>query len=87
MSKESESQPYWSDAGKIRLECRLCDVQYDGIADFPPGWTDTEEVRSFERAIEPVPDGLSFNRYGDSVMDWQTHFGICPECNCEGRKL
>ena len=82
--------PHWSDKGKIRLECRFCNTQHDmsgssfhPIAAIPPGWTDVKEVRSYGRAITPVPDGQEVNYFGDTNSDWQTHFGVCPECREE----
>jgi len=69
--------------GRIRLGCHYCDVALDGIDCVPPGWTEVEEIRSYERAIEPVPDGQDRNKYGDTVVDWETHLGVCPECGKE----
>ena len=83
----AESATVWHDKGEIRLECRECDCQHDEVFAIPPGWKDVEEIRSFERATEPAgddcpPDGL--NKHGDSVMDWQTHLGLCPDCTAKG---
>lgn len=72
-----------STTGRIRLGCRHCDAAFDGIDDVPPGWSEVEEIRSYERAIEPIPDGQDRNKYGDTVVDWETHVGVCPECQEE----
>lgn len=82
----AEDVPDWAKKGEIRLECCTCDEQYDEIADFPPDWTEIERVRSFGQSTEEIPDGEDVNKYGDSVMDWQTHFGVCPECREEDEK-
>ena len=66
--------------GEIRLGCHYCDAELDGIDRVPSGWTEVEEIRSYERAIEPIPDGQDRNKYGDTVVDWETHVGICPDC-------
>jgi len=69
--------------GRIRLGCHYCDAELDGINFVPPGWTEVEEIRSYERAIEPIPEGRDRNKYGDTVVDWETHVGVCPECQKE----
>lgn len=77
---QPSEESHWSGKGKIRLECRFCDTQHDEIAGIPPDWISVEKVRSWERATEPVDPFQQYNKYGDTVLDWQTHFGICPEC-------
>lgn len=69
--------------GRIRLGCHFCDAELDGIDYIPAEWTEVEEIRSFEQAIEPIPDGQDRNKYGDTVVDWETHVGVCPECQTE----
>lgn len=69
--------------GRIRLGCHYCDAALDGIDDVPPRWAEVEEIRSYNRAIEPVPDGHDRNKYGDTIVDWETHVGVCPECQKE----
>ncbi len=73
----------WKDAGEIRLQCRKCGKQHDEIAAVPPGWTQMQRVRSFERATTEVQDGHTANAYGDTAWDWQTHFGTCQDCTAK----
>jgi hypothetical protein len=63
--------------GTIRLGCVYCDNQdYFDVDALPDDWDDVDEVRSHEEASKPAaPDDMS-----RSVMDWQTHLGLCPEC-------
>ena len=64
-------------SGKIRLGCNECDRDdFDDIDELPSDWTDIEEVRSFEEAIREV----DFEDGSRSSLDWQTHLGLCPEC-------
>ena len=72
-----------STIGRLRLGCHYCDAALDGIDCIPPVWSDVEEIRSYEQAIEPIPDGQDRNKYGDTVVDWETHVGVCPECQKE----
>lgn len=64
--------------GKIRLGCQYCDRDdYDGVDELPADWIDIIEVQSFEESQRPrdlssVP--------GMSPFDWQTHLGVCPDC-------
>ena len=68
-------------AGKIRLGCVRClRDDFDGIDEIPPDWIDVGRERSYKQACTPVPFGQSYNKYGDSVLDWETHSGICPDC-------
>jgi hypothetical protein len=69
--------------GRIRLGCHYCDAELDGIDHIPADWTEVEEIRSFEQAIERIPDGQDRNKYGDTIVDWETHVGVCPECQTE----
>jgi hypothetical protein len=62
---------------KIRLGCNHCDREdFDGIDELPSDWTDIHEVRSFDEAIREV----DVDDQSRSVFDWQTHLGVCPEC-------
>ena len=64
-------------SGKIRLGCANCDrTDFDGVDELPADWTDIDEVRSFAEAIQEV----DFEDHSRSVLDWQTHLGMCPEC-------
>ena len=69
--------------GRIRLGCHYCDAELDGIDFIPLGWTEVQEIRPYEQAIEPVPKGQDRNKYGDTVVDWEAHVGVCPECQIE----
>ncbi len=64
-------------AGKIRLGCIHCDrSDYDGVDALPNDWEEIEEVRSLEEATREV----AIDDQTRSVFDWQTHLGVCPEC-------
>jgi hypothetical protein len=64
--------------GKIRIECILCEDQRDGLQRLPRNWTDVERVRSHEHSTETHEDILAAR--GETMMDWQTHMGLCPKC-------
>ena len=71
----------------IRLGCSECDctdkdfITAAELEQCPAeGWTEITEVQSYEQAcreIEPAETP------GASVLDWQTHLGICPDCGSE----
>ena len=64
-------------SGKIRLGCVCCDREdFDDIELLPTDWIDADEVRSFEEATREV----DWDDQSRSVLDWQTHLGVCPEC-------
>ena len=64
--------------GKIRLGCCYCDrSDFDGVDALPEDWDDIDEVRSLEESMRPV----AIDDDTRSVLDWQTHLGVCPECN------
>ena len=64
-------------SGKIRLGCANCDrTDFDGVDEFPTDWTDIAEVQSFAESIREV----DWNDRSRSPLDWQTHVGVCPEC-------
>ncbi len=61
----------------IRLGCIYCDrSDFDGVDALPEDWEDIDEVRSLEEAMREVP----FEDKTRSALDWETHLGICPEC-------
>jgi len=63
--------------GKMRLGCIHCDrSDYDGVDAFPNDWEEIEEVRSYTEAMREV----AIDDQTRSVFDWQTHLGVCPEC-------
>ena len=69
--------------GSIRLACLggCFRDDHDGIWVLPSDWTDIEEVQSLQDSLsvydddddDPAPPGYS-------VMDWETHAGLCPDC-------
>ncbi len=63
--------------GTIRLGCICCYREdFDGIDKLPNDWEDIDEMQSYEESIQEVdPDDPS----GD-VTFWETHIGVCPEC-------
>lgn len=64
---------------QIRIECRICDSQHDCTHTLAQlhaaGWKEIGCVRSYADAIRPANDEPD-----NSVLDWQTHLGLCPEC-------
>ena len=63
--------------GKIRLGCMHCDrSDCDGIDSLPDDWDDIDEVRSYEEATREV----DIHDLSRTVLDWETHLGVCPEC-------
>ena len=61
----------------IRLGCLYCDrTDYDGVNELPAGWEDIHEIQSVEEAYRPVTE----EEPQRSVLDWETHLGVCPEC-------
>lgn len=67
--------------GPVRLVCRGCNQQLDGIPAVPEGWRDVNEVQSLESSLTTYdgPDDPTPPR-GYSVFDWETHEGLCPDC-------
>ncbi len=63
--------------GKMRLGCIHCDRNdYDGVDAFPNDWEGIDEVRSYDEATREV----AADDQTRSVFDWQTHLGVCLEC-------
>ena len=62
---------------RIRLGCISClRDDFDGIDVLPNDWEDIDEVQSYEDSLrEVLPDDP-----GGDVMFWETHLGVCPEC-------
>ncbi len=66
--------------GPIRLSCSKCfRDDFDGVKLFPGGWLGIEEVQSLEASLTTYEDGET-EPPGYSVFDWETHSGLCPEC-------
>ena len=64
-------------ADKIRLGCIHCDrTDFDGVDALPEDWEDIDEVLSYDEATREV----AADDQTRSVFDWQTHLGVCPEC-------
>ena len=67
--------------GKIRLGCAHCDREdFDGIDSIPEDWSEITELQSYEEATRPI----QFSGTG-SPLNWETHMGICPDCQKEQR--
>ncbi len=65
----------------FRLGCFHCDREdYDGVTELPKDWTDITEVQTLEQALTPV-DFTAPTRL--NIFEWQTHLGVCPECQTE----
>lgn len=64
----------------IRLGCAYCDRDdFDGVSELPKDWLDVQAIQSWEDSVRPV----AADDMQRSVHDWQTHLGICPECNAK----
>lgn len=65
--------------GPYRLGCQSCDRgDFDGVKRLPRNWDDVRRIQSLKESLttyegERPPPGFS-------VMDWETHMGICPDC-------
>lgn len=58
----------------IRLGCLFCDRNdCDGIEVIPTSWFSVEEVQELAASLKEAGDA-------DDVSSWQTHLGVCPEC-------
>lgn len=61
--------------GRIRLGCLFCDRDdFDGIEEIPEDWYGVDYVQSYEDSYAEAIDEV------DSPFDWQTHIGVCPDC-------
>lgn len=61
----------------IRLACRFCDRNdFDGVESLPADWFDIDEVQTYEDSTREV----DLADQSESVLDWFTHLGVCPEC-------
>jgi hypothetical protein len=66
-------------AGNIRLSCEACGAERDGVSAVPAGWVDVHRVRSLAESRRTRPrKGEDF-----TLMRWETHTGLCPECKEE----
>ena len=66
---------------EIRLGCVHCDRDdFDGISSIPEDWSEVAELQSYEEAARPI----EFSGPG-SPLDWETHMGICTDCQKEQR--
>jgi len=64
-------------SGRIRLGCMYCErSDFDGVDAIPDDWEDIEEVRSYEESTREV----AVDDITRSVFDWETHLGVCREC-------
>ena len=79
---DAEVAEFIERCGPYRLECRGgCGRQMDGVKTLPIDWTDIEEVRSLRDALSTYDDeGDPDPPPGFSLCDWETHCGLCPEC-------
>lgn len=64
---------------KIRLACMFCERDdFDGVDAVPADWLSVEEVQSYEASLRVIDFYQQGNQ--ESVLDWFTHLGVCPEC-------
>jgi hypothetical protein len=65
---------------KYRLGCVHCDRDDgDFITQLPEDWFFIEKVSRRKTVFLPEK---TVDR-GESVFDWQTHLGVCPDCFAE----
>ena|SRR3990167_3856454 len=74
--------------GPIRLACGNCDREdHDGVVEIPTNWRNVSCVQSLEESMKPVEMNLPLLVGGcdpaQSVFDWFTHIGTCPDCAAE----
>ena len=63
----------------IRLGCVRCDREdFDGISSLPDDWTEVTQLQTLDEATRPIGQLDS-----GSSWSWETHIGICPECQGE----
>lgn len=61
--------------GRIRLGCLFCDRNdFDGVDAIPADWYAVDQVQSYEDSYAEA-----FEK-ADPVFEWQTHIGVCPNC-------
>ena len=71
--------------GRIRLACRSCDAQFDGIAPHELaalvnyGWREIERVQTYAESIKVYEDPSKAPPGYDVMICWM-HEGWCPEC-------
>ena len=79
-SSERQIEPDQGHSALVRLGCTYCDRDdFDGVTELPKDWLDVQEIQSWEDSVRPV----AADDTQRSVHDWQTHLGICPECNAK----
>lgn len=67
---------------RIRLGCAHCDREdFDGTDSIPEDWSEVTELQSYEEATRPI----QFSDSSGSPLNWETHMGICPDCQKEQR--
>lgn len=80
---QSELDKFIREHGPYRLGCSNCfRDDFDGVKALPTDWKDVCEKQSLTAALttyESEEDGEPPAGY--SVLDWETHVGLCPECN------
>ena len=63
--------------------CRNCDTtEGDGLRSIPAGWSQVRAVQSHAEAVAIGPGLLEFRSF--SLLDWETHSGVCPRCSDAG---
>jgi len=68
--------------GRYRLACDSCFREdFDGVKELPSDWTGIREFQSLKASMSTYDElGDPDEPPGFSVLDWQTHFGLCPDC-------
>lgn len=68
---------------RIRCEC-FAEVDPASMAELRRlGWTKISRVRSWKDAGTTYDDPRE-QPPGFSALDWETHYGVCPDCTAEG---
>ncbi len=77
---EKRLQEFIKEHGPFRLGCVECSRDdFDGVKELPTDWQDIQERQSLKQALSTY-DEEAEEPPGYSVMDWETHIGLCPKC-------
>ncbi len=65
----------------IRLGCIHCNRNdFDGVHELPSDWHEIYPIQTWNASIEQIKSNDLLKR---SALVWETHLGVCPECNEE----
>jgi hypothetical protein len=78
---QAELDEFIKEHGPYRLGCGggCFRDDFDGVKELPADWEDIREERSLKDALTTYDDPDD-EPPGFSISDWETHFGLCPDC-------